>query len=104
MRWSGSLKYALSTALALSVLEVVLSSSSAAGRLGGALDGIASATKYLVSAQYPLVPDRRSASSSSTTPSTPSTPTTPSPPTQTLPIVPAPITTPTPSPPKVISV
>lgn len=64
-------RYALGAALALSLLEVVLSSSAATGRVGSALSGIADASKYLLSPAYPLVPDRSSASTSSTTASVP---------------------------------
>lgn len=95
------MRYALRTALALTLLEVVISSAQATGRVGTALDGIANATKYLLSPAYPLVPDRRAAASAtSTQPAAPSQPTTP---TQNVPIPPAPISM-TPSPPKVISV
>lgn len=70
-----SLKYAMSTALVLTLMEVVLSSSQATGTVGSALTGVANASKYLLSSAYPLIPDRRPATTdtSSATSSTPST-------------------------------
>lgn len=59
------MRWALATALGLSLLEVVLSSSAATGRVGSALNGVANATSYLLSPSKPLVPDRRTAANSS---------------------------------------
>lgn len=93
----------LRTALALTLLEVVISSAQATGRVGGAFDGIANATKYLLSPDYPLVPDRRgAASASSTAPAAPPAQAAPPPPITILP--PAPILSMPSSPPRVISV
>lgn len=92
----------LRTALALTLFEVVVSSAQATGRVGTAFDGIANASKYLLSPAYPLVPDRRgSASSSSTAPAAPAAPAAP-PPVTILP--PAPILSMPSSPSRVISV
>lgn len=54
-----SARTVLGTILVLSALEVVASSSAAAGRLGGALQGLGTATRYLMSPSVPLVPDLR---------------------------------------------
>lgn len=47
------------TILALSALEVVASSSAAAGRVGGALQGLGTAARYIMSPSMPLIPDLR---------------------------------------------
>lgn len=57
----NSLKYAVRTALVLTLLEVVLTSSQASGRIGGLANGLSQAFTYLLSPAYPLVPDRRKA-------------------------------------------
>lgn len=59
------MRWAIATALGLSLLEVVLSSSAATGRVGSALSGVANATSYLLSPAKPLVPDRRTAAAAS---------------------------------------
>lgn len=66
---------ALSGAIVLSLLEVVVTSSAATGRVGGFFDGVSTALGYLLSPALPLVPDRRgAASSTSTTPAAPAPP------------------------------
>lgn len=97
-----TIKYALSTALVLTLLEVVVSSAQATDRVGSALSGIANATKYLLSPAYPLVPDRRSAGSLGQLGNTLSQ--IPSILNQDSSTASAPTLTMTPSPPKVISV
>jgi hypothetical protein len=60
--------------LGLSVLEAVLSSSDATGRVGGAFTGAAAVLRHLSSPDVPMIPDLREKSgttSSSTTPATP---------------------------------
>lgn len=47
------------TILALSALEVIASSSAAAGRVGGAFSGLGNVLRYLISPSVPLIPDLR---------------------------------------------
>lgn len=54
-----SVRTVFGTILGLSALQVVASSSAAAGRLGGALQGLGTAARYLMSPAYPLIPDLR---------------------------------------------
>lgn len=54
-----SIRTVFGTILALSALEVVASSSAAAGRVGGALQGLGTAARYLMSPSVPLIPDLR---------------------------------------------
>lgn len=54
-----SIRTVFATILGLSALEVIASSSAASGRVGGALQGLSTAARYLMSPSVPLVPDLR---------------------------------------------
>lgn len=47
------------TILVLSAVQVVASSAAAAGRVGGALQGLGTVARYLLSPSVPLIPDLR---------------------------------------------
>lgn len=49
----------LGTILVLTAMQAVFSSKAAAGRVGGALQGLGDATRYLISPSVPLIPDLR---------------------------------------------
>lgn len=49
------------TILVLSAIQVISSSSAAAGRVGGAFQGLGAAARYLMSPSVPLIPDLRKA-------------------------------------------
>lgn len=54
-----SIRTVFATVLVLSAIEVVASSSAAAGRVGGALQGLSTVARYLMSPSVPLIPDLR---------------------------------------------
>lgn len=54
-----SVRTVFGTILTLSAIEVVASSSAAAGRVGGAFQGLGTVARYLMSPSVPLVPDLR---------------------------------------------
>lgn len=54
-----SLRTVFGTILLLSAIQVVASSKAAAGRVGGALQGLGTATRYLLAPDLPLIPDLR---------------------------------------------
>ena len=54
-----SVRTVFGTILVLSAIQVVASSSAAAGRVGGALEGLSTAARYLMSPSVPLIPDLR---------------------------------------------
>jgi len=61
-----SVRTVFATILTLSAIEVIASSSAAAGRVGGALQGLSTAARYLMSPAVPLIPDLRTRKSGST--------------------------------------
>ena len=54
-----SMRTVFGTILVLSAMQAVFSSSAASGRVGGALQGLGTATRYLLSPSVPLIPDLR---------------------------------------------
>jgi hypothetical protein len=57
--------------LALSLLEVVVSSSEASGRVGGALTGASLVFRHIIDPAVPAIPDLRVSSGATTSSSTP---------------------------------
>lgn len=61
-----SFRTVAATILTLSAIEVIASSSAASGRVGGAIQGLSTASRYLMSPAVPLIPDLRTRKSGST--------------------------------------